>query len=160
MKICVAVRLPESALRKSHAIPARSAMRCCSDPCPTRSTVAIKSLINVPVYMSRYLNLDSYHGTHQTRLPTSDFRPQPFLLRSDAGGPTPHFHPAPADLRPPLPESLRPGTAITANAGNSGRFSGAKLLDPTSDVGLQTLGLLSADSGFAEVRGPRSEVRS
>jgi len=57
-------------------------MRCCSDRCPTRSTTAIKSLIIVPVYIvpvyivpvcivpvniSRYLKLDSYHGTQSRR---------------------------------------------------------------------------------------------
>ena len=70
-------------------------MRCCSDLCPTRSTAAIRSLINVPVYivpvyMSRYLNLDSYHGT-QSRRPAFGIRlpdhrfipPQRIFVRLD-----------------------------------------------------------------------------
>ena len=36
------------------------------------STVAIKSLINVPVYMSRTFNLDSYHGTRSAAFPPAD----------------------------------------------------------------------------------------
>src|ERR1700733_14336284 len=36
--------------------------------CSTRSTIAIKSLIIVPVCISHYLKLDSYHGTRKTDL--------------------------------------------------------------------------------------------
>src|SRR3981081_4755010 len=47
------------------------------------------------------LGLDSYHGTRNFGPRTSDFSPQPFLLRTGVRSLTPHFLPAPADLRPP-----------------------------------------------------------
>ena len=43
---------------------------------PTRSTVAIKSLINVPVYIPCYLKLDSYHGTRKRSCQLSAFSSQ------------------------------------------------------------------------------------
>ena len=77
----------------------------CSACCSARSTVAINSLINSARVHSRYLNLDSYHGTHFAIAP-----PSQRICRS-----------ASADL------ISKARHAITADAGNSGRFSGAKL---------------------------------
>src|SRR5579863_259445 len=93
----------------------RSTAICCT-LCSARSTVAIKSLINVPVYISATSNfLDSYHGTRYGSFQLSavsyqfSFPPSgsssAWVLLTNPEGPARHY----------------------SCAGNSGRFSGAKL---------------------------------
>src|SRR5579859_121894 len=86
-----------------------SSIRCCWTFSSALATVAIKSLIIVPVYITQPQKMDSYHGTRKAAL-SFFFPPQRIFVRVE-------------------PEILTPARHYSC-AGNPGRFSGAKLFPP------------------------------